>query len=179
MSSHPLSPWLDLVRAALPTLQQIGSAAPAAQAQWAQQVKSTLAFGKECSEAQSAVSFALLQARLAMLGTPAPARAAQGLLDIQLDAMGQLFQQWKTLSDQVTARTGACIDALRQAEEPGDVTFVVAGYLRDAEGALSRAAGESALLFKSAGAAADMLTHRMLDEMSVPPVAAAPQPTQP
>jgi hypothetical protein len=165
MSPHPFSPWLDLVRATLPALQQWGSQAPAAQAHWARHIKSTLEFGKECSEVQRATSFALLQARLAALGTPAPSRAAQGLLDLQLDATTQLFTQWKALADQVATRCGACIDALRLAEQPDDVSFVVAGYLRDTNDALNKAAGETALLCKSANDAAEVLKLRMLDAM--------------
>lgn len=166
---HPLAPWLDLVRAALPALKQFGDAVPVLQAQAAQQIKATLALRKQAGELHGAASFALLQMQLDMLGTQSPARAAQGLLDVQVDAITQLCTQWKTQSDGAAARFEACVDTLRQAQSQDDVTFVVAGFLNDTQEALQKAAGETGSLLHAAGAATDLLAQRLLDGLIAAP----------
>jgi hypothetical protein len=175
MSAHPLSPWLDLVRSSLPAFKQFGAELPAAQSQWAQFVKSTLELGKECAELHKATTFALLQVQLGMLGSGKPARTAHDFLDLQLDALGQQAAQWKALSDQAAGRNDACIAELRQARTQDDVSFVMAGFLRDAETALRKAAGDAAMASHSASAAAGLLTHRLLDELIAEPAQAAAQ----
>lgn len=165
MTSHPLSQWLKFVRGSLPALHDAGADWPAAQAQCAQYVKSTLELGKDLGDLHGATCFALLQAQLGMLGATSPARTAQGLLDVHFDTMSQWYSLWKTLSDEAVARTEACLGDLRQAQNRNDVSFVMAGFLRDAETATRKATGEAALLFQSAGAAAGVLTDRALDEL--------------
>lgn len=173
MTSHPFSPWLNLARAALPSLEQAGADWPAAQARYARFVKSTLDLGKDLGALHQATCAALLQAQLGMLGTMAPARAAQGLLDVHFDTVSQWYGQWKALADEAAARGEACIAELREAQTHDDVSFVMAGFLRDAETATRKAAGDAALLFKSAGAAADVLANRLLDDLIAQPVAGA------
>lgn len=173
MTSHPFSPWLNLARAALPGLEAAGADWPAAQARYARFVKSTLDLGKDLGALHQATCAALLQAQLGMLGTMAPARAAQGLLDVHFDTVSQWYGQWKALADEAAARSEACIAELREARTPDDVSFVMAGYLRDAETAMRKAAGDAALLFKSAGAAADVLANRVLDDLIAQPAAGA------
>ena len=173
MSSHPFSQWLDLVRSSLPAFKQLGAELPAAQAQWAQFVKSTLELHKECAELHKATTFALLQVQLGMLGTGTPARTAHGFLELQLDALGQQAAQWKALSDEAAGRGEACADELRQARSQDDVSFVMAGFLRDADAALRKAAGDSAMAMHSASAAAGLLTHRLLDELIAQPTQGA------
>ena len=173
MTSHPFSPWLNLMRAALPGLAQAGADWPEAQARYARFVKSTLDLGKDLGTLHQATCAALLQAQLGMLGTMAPARAAQGLLDVQFDTMSQWYGQWKALADDAAARTEACVAELREAQTQDDVAFVMAGFLRDADAATRKAAGDAALLFKSAGAAADVLAHRVLDDLIAQPAAGA------
>lgn len=177
MSSHPLAPWLDLVRSALPAFKQLGADAPAVQAQWAQFIKSTLDMRKEMTALQNATQFALLQAQLGMLGTAAPLRTAQELFDVQMDAVNGLVAQSKALLDQAATRSGTCLADLRQAENQDDASFVMAGFLRDAESAMRKSAGETALLVTSAHAAADLLVHRMLDDLIADPAAAPAAPS--
>jgi hypothetical protein len=172
MTSHPFSPWLNFVRATLPAMQEMGPDWPAAQAQCAQFIKSTLALGQDLGDLQQATWSALLQAQLGMLGATSPARAAQGLLDVHLDTMTQWYAQWKTLSDNATRRTETCLGDLRQAQTRDDVSFVLAGFLRDAETAMRKASGDAALLFNSAGAAAGVLANRALDELIAQPAQA-------
>jgi hypothetical protein len=171
MSNHPLSPWLDLVRAALPAFRQAGADVPAAQAQWAQHVQSALELRKEFSALQGATSFALLQMQLAMLGTGSPAKTMHALIDVQADTVTQLFGQSKALSEQLATRAGACIDDLRNSQGQDDVSFVLAGFMRDAEGATRKAADGAGLLLNSANAALDALVHRCLHEMTSAPAA--------
>jgi hypothetical protein len=173
MTSHPFSPWLNLAHAALPGLAQAGADWPAAQARYARFVKSTLDLGKDLAALHQATCAALLQAQLGMLGTMSPARAAQGLLDVHFDTVSQWYGQCKALADDAAARSEACVAELREAQTQDDVSFVVAGYLRDAETAMRKAAGDAALLFKSAAAAADVLAHRVLDELIAQPAAGA------
>ena len=173
MSSHPLSAWLDLVQAALPAFRQYGAEVPAAQAFWAQHVKSTLELRKEIDALNKATSFALLQVQLGMLGATAPGTAAQALLDVQADTLSGLVAQAKAQMGQAAARGNALLADLRQAESQDDVPLVLAGFLRDADSTARKAAGDAAMLLSSAHAAADMLVHRMLDALI------APQPTQP
>lgn len=173
MSAHPFSQWLELVRSSLPAFQQLGAELPAAQAQWAQFVKSTLELHKECAELHSATTFALLQVQLGMLGSGKPARTAHGFLDLQLDALGQQAAQWKALSDAAASRSEACVEELRQARTQDDASFVMAGFLRDAETALRKASGDAAMAMNSASAAAGLLTHRLLDELIAQPGQAA------
>jgi hypothetical protein len=169
MTSHPFSPWLNLAHAALPALQQAGADWPAAQARAARFVKAALDLGKDLGALHQATCAALLQAQLGMLGAAAPARAAQGLLDVHLDTMSQWYGQWKALADEAAARTEACLGDLRAAQTQDDVAFVIAGFLRDAETGTRKAAGDAALLFKSAGAAADVLARRVLDDLIAQP----------
>ncbi|WP_056440980.1 hypothetical protein [Massilia sp. Root335] len=165
MTSHPLSQWLKFMRASLPALQQAGADWPAAQAQCAQFVKSTLELGKDLGDLHGATCLALLQAQLGMLGAASPARAAQGLLDVHFDTMSQWYGQWKTLADETVTRTEACIGDLRQAQNQNDVSFVMAGFLRELDTGMRKASGDAALLFQSAGAAAGVLADRALDAL--------------
>lgn len=173
MTSHPFSPWLNLMHAALPALEQAGADWPTTQARYARFVKSTLDLGKDLGALHQATCAALLQAQLGMLGTMAPARAAHGLLDVHFDTVSQWYGRWKTLADEAAARSEACIAELRAAQTQDDVSFVMAGFLRDAETAMRKATGDAALLFKSAGAAADVLAHRVLDDLIAQPAAGA------
>ena len=178
MTSHPFSPWLSLVRAALPALQQSGAEWPAVRARYAQGVKSTLALGRELGELHGAAGAALLQAQLGMLGATSPVRTAQALLDVQFDTMSQWYVQWKALSDGAVARTDTCIDDLRQAQTQDDITFVMAAFLRDSQAGMRKAADDAALLLKSACAAAGVLAERLLDELIAQPDPAAAPPAQ-
>jgi hypothetical protein len=173
LSSHPLAPWLDLVRSTLPALKQLGAALPLVQAQCAQQVKAALQLHKDAGALQNAAAFALLEMQLNMLGTQSPARAAQGLLDVQVDTITQLCTQWKTQSDSAAQRAEACVDTLRQAQSQDDVAFVVAGYMNDTHEALQKSAGEAAMLLNAASAGADLLAHRLLDALIAQPAAPA------
>lgn len=178
MTSHPLSQWLKFLRGALPALHHAGADWPAAQAHCAQFAKSTLELGKDLGDLHGATCLALLQAQLDMLGTTSPARTAQGLLDVHLDTMSQWYAHWKTLSDTAAARSEACVADLRQAQNRNDVSFVMAGFLRELETGMRKASGDAALLFQSAGAAAGVLASRALDDLIAPPAGTAQQQQQ-
>lgn len=176
MSSDPLSQWLSFAKASLSICRQAGAAGtaaldhmagqvPAGQSQCAQFLKTALEIGKGFGELQSDAAFKLLQTQLGMFGAPLSQPSMHGWLGLHFDLMEQCCAQWKATTQGAVTRASACLGDLRQAETRDDLSFVAAGFLRDAETRLRKALEEAGALFNSAGAAAGVLAGRQLDEL--------------
>lgn len=131
----------------------------------AQCLKSTLALGQTLRERQADAGFQLLRTQLAIAGACLPAQGLQDWLGLQFDFMGQCCKQMKEASHLALAQGNECLDDLRRAENPDDVTFVVAAFAREAQAHMQKGGKEAALLIQSTGAAAGVVVERLLDEV--------------
>ncbi len=138
----------------------------AAQVHWAHLMQAARHAHQQWSAQQSAAGIDALHAQLDALAQRPAIDALNNLTELQQNFFNSWSQQQKASLAVMGARTQTCLDELRLAQTGDDVGMVVGGYAGDVGTQLRAQLEQMMTLLNSAGAASEVLTQKLLDQLS-------------